>query len=214
MMSYDKASPNEKIGCSKSNDPEFLEQLVREGKTNMEIALILGLDYSSVARILYRYGIKRDPNRPCKRCGGPIGSINTRQMYCKDCQKAMNTIRAKQSRLKKAETRKCEYCGKEYLGRPGQKYCSKQCYNDAAAAGKYKRPKNWIKRRDGKIDIEIRICGKTTERRESVDYYEAREIWRRGWIGQGYAALITVDGNRLETLPQIKKFFGFGRDTL
>lgn len=26
MMSYDKASPNDKIGCSKSNDPEFLEQ--------------------------------------------------------------------------------------------------------------------------------------------------------------------------------------------
>ena len=187
---------------------------MREGKTNREIALILNVDYSSVARILYRYGIKRDPNRPCKRCGGPIGSINTRQLYCKECQKAMDSIRAQQSRLKKAEPKKCEYCGKDYLGRPGQKYCSKQCYNDAAAAGKYKRPKNWIKRRDGKIDIEIRICGKTTERRESVDYYEAREIWRRGWIGQGYAALITVDGNRLETLPQIKKFFGFGRDTL
>lgn len=73
MMSYDKASPNAKIGCSNSNDPEFLEQLVREGKTNREIALILDLDYGSVASILYRYGIKRDPNRPCKRCGGPIG---------------------------------------------------------------------------------------------------------------------------------------------
>ena len=98
MMSYDKASPNAKNGCSKSNDPEFLEQLVRDGKTNREIALILDVDYSSVARILYRYGIKRDPNRPCKRCGGPIGSINTRQLYCKDCQKAMDSIRAKQNR--------------------------------------------------------------------------------------------------------------------
>jgi hypothetical protein len=39
MMSYDKASPNAKIGCSNSNDPEFLEQLVREGKTNREIAI-------------------------------------------------------------------------------------------------------------------------------------------------------------------------------
>ena len=29
MMSYDKASHNAKIGCSKSNDPEVLEQLVR-----------------------------------------------------------------------------------------------------------------------------------------------------------------------------------------
>lgn len=77
MMSYDKASPNAKIGCSNSNDPEFLEQLVREGKTNREIALILDLDYGSVAQILSRYGIKRDPNRPCKRCGGPIGSTNT-----------------------------------------------------------------------------------------------------------------------------------------
>ena len=81
MMSYDKASPNAKIGRSNSNDPELLEQLVREGKTNREIALILDLDYGSVAPILSRYGIKRDPNRPCKRCGGPIGSTNTRQLY-------------------------------------------------------------------------------------------------------------------------------------
>lgn len=196
MMSYDKASPNAKIGCSKSNDPELLEQLVREGKTNREIALILDLDYGSVASILYRYGIKRDPNRPCKRCGGPIGSTNTRQLYCKDCQKAMDSIRARKSSMKKAEPKKCEYCGKDYFGQPGQKYCSKQCYKDAAASGKYKRPKNWIKRR------------------ESVDYYEAREIWHDGWIGRGYAALITVDGHRLETLPQIKAFFGFRRDSL
>lgn len=98
MMSYDKASPNAKIGCSNSNDPEFLEQMVREGKTNREIALILDLDYGSVASLLYRYGIKRDPNRPCKRCGGPIGSTNTRQLYCKDCQKAMDSIRARKSR--------------------------------------------------------------------------------------------------------------------
>ena len=80
-MSYDKASPNAKIGCSKSNDPEFLEQLVRDGKTNREIALILDVDYSSVARILYRYGIKRDPNRPCKRCGGPIDVLEHLYKY-------------------------------------------------------------------------------------------------------------------------------------
>jgi len=92
MMSYDKASPNAKIGCSNSNDPEFLEQLVREGKTNREIALILDLDYGSVAQILSRYGIKRDPNRPCKRCGGPIGSTNTRQLYCKECQNAVDEV--------------------------------------------------------------------------------------------------------------------------
>lgn len=61
MMSYDKSSPNAKIGRSNSNNPEFLEKLVREGKTNREISLILDLDYGSVASILYRYGIKRDP---------------------------------------------------------------------------------------------------------------------------------------------------------
>lgn len=92
MMSYDKASPNAKIGCSNSNDPEFLEKLVREGKTNREIALILDLDYGSVAQILSRYGIKRDPNRPCKRCGGPIGSTNPRQLYCKDCEYSYDEI--------------------------------------------------------------------------------------------------------------------------
>lgn len=55
MMSYDKAPPDAKIGCSNSNDPEFLEQLVREGKTNREISLILDLDYGYVAQILSRY---------------------------------------------------------------------------------------------------------------------------------------------------------------
>ena len=214
MMSDDKAPPEAKIGCSNSNDQEILEQLVREGKTNREISLILDLDYGYVAQILSRHGIKRDPNRPCKRCGGPIGSINTRQLYCKDCQKAMDSIRARKSSMKKAEPKKCEYCGKDYLGRTGQKYCSKQCYKDAVAAGKYKRPKNRIKRRDGKIDIEIRIGGKTTERRENVDYFEAREIWHDGFLGEGYAAKVFVDGVWLETIPQIKKFFNFGGDTL
>ena len=107
MMPYDKDTHAAKNGCSNSNDPEFLEQLVREGKTNREIALILDLDYGSVASILYRYGIKRDPNRPCKRCGGPIGSTNTRQLYCKECQKAMDSIRARKSSMKKAEPKKC-----------------------------------------------------------------------------------------------------------
>lgn len=112
MMSYDKASPNAKIGCSNSNDPELLEKLVREGKTNREIALILDLDYGSVAQILSRYGIKRDPNRPCKRCGGPIGSTNTRQLYCKDCQKAMDSIRARKSSMKKPSRRNANTAGR------------------------------------------------------------------------------------------------------
>lgn len=111
-MSYDKESPKAKIGCSNSNDPEFLEQLVREGKTNREIALILNLDYGSVASILYRYGIKRDPNRPCKRCGGPIGSTNTRQLYCKDCQKAMDSIWARKSSMKKPSRRNANTAGR------------------------------------------------------------------------------------------------------
>ena len=107
MMSYDKTAPGAKIGCSNSNDQELLEQLVRDGKTNREISLILDLDYNYVAQILFRYGIKRDPNRPCKRCGGPIGSTNTRRLYCKECQKAMDSIRARKSSMKKAEQKKC-----------------------------------------------------------------------------------------------------------
>ena len=105
MMSYDKTISNTKIGRPSACAPEFLEQLVKEGKTNREIALILDLYYGSVAQILSRYGIKRDPNRPCKRCGGPIGSTNTRQLYCKDCQKAMDTIRARKSSMKKPSPR-------------------------------------------------------------------------------------------------------------
>lgn len=66
-----------------------------------------------------------------------------------------------------------------------------------------------------------RSIGKAFENRGhqvfSVEWdknFEAREIWHDGWIGRGYAALITVDGHRLETLPQIKTFFGFRRDSL
>ena len=44
---------------------------------------------------------------------------------------------------------------------------------------------------------------------ENVDYYEAREIWRKGWLGRGYAALVTVDGKLLDTIPKVTKFFGF-----
>ena len=75
--------------------------------------------------------------------------------------------------------------------------------------GKYNKVENRIRRKPGKIDIEIRICGKTNERRENVDNYEAREIWRKGWLGRGYAALVTVDGKLLDTIPKVTKFFGF-----
>lgn len=103
----------------------------------------------------------------------------------------------------------CKYCGKKFFGHEAAKFCSKVCYQKAVSEGKYNKVENRIKRKPGKIDIEIRICGKTNDRMENVDYYEAREIWRKGWLGRGYAALVTVDGKLLDTIPKVTKFFGF-----
>lgn len=97
----------------------LVERLVRENKSNKEIAEILGIKQSSVRSTIVKCGVERDKNRPCK------------------------------------------------------------------------------------------MCGKTNDRMENVDYYEAREIWRKGWLGRGYAALVTVDGKLLDTIPKVTKFFGF-----
>lgn len=211
-MEENKTACEAQNGCFNSNRREIAAKLVAEGKTNREIAEVLNLNYTSVSTTLGRWGIKRDENRACRKCGKPIGTDSPLRMYCETCRKQMDTIWARNSSQKCATVKTCEYCGKEFRARTSQKYCSQTCYRKAVAEGKYKRTKNWLRRRDGKIDIEIRIAGKTSDRLEGVDYYDAREIWHRGWLGQGYAALITVDGRPLNTIPQITKFFGFGRE--
>lgn len=52
-----------------------------------------------------------------------------------------------------------------------------------------------------------------TRHRHDPDNYNGKMLMD-GLVHRGYAALITVDGHRLETLPQIKTFFGFRRDSL
>lgn len=187
----------------------LVERLVRENKSNKEIAEILGIKQSSVRSTIVKCGAERDKNRTCKMCGQSIGTANPKAMYCKECGRRMKSEYARKSAQRNMVEVTCGYCGKKFLGHESSKFCSKLCYQKAVPEGKYNKVENRIKRKPGKIDIEIRICGKTNERRENVDYYEAREIWRKGWLGRGYAALVTVDGKLLDTIPKITKFFGF-----
>ena len=191
---------------------ELVERLVREHKSNKEIAEILGIKENSVRSAIVKCGVERDKNKPCKICGKPVGTANPRAMYCKECKKKMGSEYARRSAQRNMVEVTCGYCGKKFLGREAAKFCSTVCYHKAVAEGKYNKVENRIRRKPGKIDIEIRICGKTSERRENVDYYDAREIWRKGWRGQGYAALVTVDGKPLDTIPKVIKFFGYRGD--
>jgi transposase len=211
-MPSSKSCLKSENGCFNKERMGLVKQLVADGNTNAEIADVLDTSVRTVADMLYRWGIKRDKQRPCKMCGKPVNSSHPKTVYCEQCRKKAASEYAKRSARKYPTKKTCEYCGKEFLGRATAKYCSTPCYRKAVASGKHKKPQSWLKRRSGKIDIEIRICGKVSERRENVDYYDAREIWHKGWLGQGYAAMITVDGILLETIPQITKFFGFGRE--
>nr|DAW18103.1 MAG TPA: Double zinc ribbon protein [Caudoviricetes sp.] len=130
------------------------------------------------------WGIRRDKQRPCKMCGKPVNSSHPKTVYCEECRKKAANECAKRSARKYSTKKTCEYCGKEFRARTSQKYCSQACYRKAVAEGKYKRTKNWLRRRDGKIDIEIRIAGKTSDRLEGVDYYDAREIWPVAGLGR------------------------------
>lgn len=187
----------------------LVERLVRENKSNKEIAEILGIKQSSVRSTIVKCGVERDKNRPCKICGKPVGTANPKAMYCKECGRRMKSEYARKSAQRNMVEVTCKYCGKKFFGHEAAKFCSKLCYQKAVSEGKYNKVENRIRRKPGKIDIEIRIGGKTNERRENVDYYEAREIWRKGWLGRGYAALVTVDGKLLDTIPKVTKFFGF-----
>ena len=191
----------------------LVERLVRENKSNKEIAEILGIKESSVRSTIVKCGVERDKNRPCKMCGKPVGTANPKAMYCKECGRRMKSEYARKSAQRNMVEVTCGYCGKKFFGHESSKFCSKVCYQKAVSEGKYNKVENRVRRKPGEIDIEIRICGKTNDRMENVDYYEAREIWRKGWLGRGYAALVTVDGKLLDTIPKVTKFFGFrGKD--
>lgn len=180
----------------------LVERLVRENKSNKEIAEILGIKQSSVRSTIVKCGVERDKNKPCKIRGKPVGTANPKAMYCKECGRRMKSEYARKSAQRNMVEVTCGHCGKKFFGHEAAKFCSKLCYQKAVSEGKYNKVENRIRRKPGKIDIEIRICGKTNERRENVDYYEAREIWRKGWLGRGYAALVTVDGKLLDTIPK------------
>lgn len=213
-MQENKTAHSGENGCFKSDRRELAAKMVAEGRTNREIADVLDMNYTSVSQALARWGIKRDASRACRRCGNPIGTANPLRLYCPDCRRKMDTVWTANSNQRRGTLKSCEYCGTEFRARTSQRYCSQTCYRKAVAEGKYKRPQTWLQRRSGKIDIEIRIAGKTSDRLEGVDYYDAREILHRGWLGQGYAALVTVDGKLLNTIPQLTEFFGFGRGDL
>ena len=104
-------------------------------------------------------------------------------------------------------------CKKEFVAHVNREYCSPECYrHDRVKSGFLKRRLKYNP--NSKIDIDICVCGKVKDRYENVGYFEAREIWHDGFLGEGYAAKVFVDGVWLETIPQIKQVFNFGRDTL
>lgn len=63
----------------------LVERLVRENKSNKEIAEILGIKQNSVRSTIRKCGVERDKNKPCKICGKPVGTANPKAMYCKEC---------------------------------------------------------------------------------------------------------------------------------
>lgn len=150
-MPSSKSCLKSENGCFNKERMELVKQLVADGKTNAEIADILGTGVRTVADMLYRWGIRRDKQRPCKMCGKPVTSSHPKTVYCEECRKKAASECAKRSARKYSTKWICEYCGKEFFGRQTAKYCSQACYRKAVASGKHKRPQNWLKRCTGDL---------------------------------------------------------------
>lgn len=73
-MPSSKSCLKSENGCFNKERMGLVKQLVADGYTNAEIADALDTSVRTVADMLYRWGIKRDKQRPCKMCGKPVNS--------------------------------------------------------------------------------------------------------------------------------------------
>ena len=117
----------------------LVERLVRENKSNKEIAEILGIKQNSVRSTIRKCGVERDKNKPCKICGKPVGTANPKAMYCKECGRKMKSEYARKSAQRNMVEVTCKYCGKKFFGHEAAKFCSKVCYQKAVSEGKYNK---------------------------------------------------------------------------
>lgn len=192
----------------------MVRQMVAEFKSNGEIAAAAGKSIVWAKNYLAKRGIKRATERPCKRCGKVFKRACGSQIHCPDCRKQLEreyqaeVARRKADRVVEPTEHICQNCGKTFYAKANRRYCSPECYHAAKPESKKH------KMRCGRIDLEIRISGKTTERMEDMGWREARQIWHRGWLGGGYCALVYVDGARLDTVPKLANFFRYGGDAL
>lgn len=182
----------------------------QERKTNRRTFGEDGVGNLSRARKL---GVQWTRAIRCIECGEIIPGAQRSGRRCESCQKKAAARSLAEYENRNKATHICPTCKKEFVANINRKYCSPACYRkDRAKSGFLKRRLKYDP--NSRIDIDVYVCGKVKEHRENVDYFEAREIWHDGFLGEGYAAKVFVDGVWLETIPQIKQFFNFGRDTL
>ena len=99
-MPSSKSCLKSENGCFNKERMELVKQLVADGNTNAEIADALDTSVRTVADMLYRWGIKRDRQRPCKMCGNPVNSSHPKTVYCEQCRKKAASEYAKRSARK------------------------------------------------------------------------------------------------------------------
>ena len=100
MMPSSKSCLKSENGCFNKERMELVKRLVADGNTNAEIANILDTGVRTVADMLYRWGIRRDKQRPCKMCGKPVNSSHPKTVYCEQCRKNAASECAKRSAMK------------------------------------------------------------------------------------------------------------------
>lgn len=99
-MPSSKSCLKSENGCFNKERLMLVKQLVADGNTNAEIADALDTSGKAVADMLYRWGIRRDKQRPCKMCGEPVNSSHPKTVYCERCRKKAASEYAKRSARK------------------------------------------------------------------------------------------------------------------
>ena len=69
----------------------------------------------------------------CENCGEKFETKAYHAKYCAECRVEINRKRSRENEKKRHEIYcdlkdlKCEICGEEFIGKPGVKYCSREC---------------------------------------------------------------------------------------
>lgn len=114
----------------------------------------------------------------CETCGKDMGNCSPSRKYCSPgCERKARKIRAAEKKSGNIRPKICPVCGKEFIPKRNEKYCSPECFLEHKREYDRKRSKiKWEKLRSGISKTGIcKHCGKEFVKKSERQKYCTKE---------------------------------------